>query len=79
MLIKWIQKLFLGSWLGRIVTLGLAAASGWLINQLGAPADLVADWVAASQKLIEAILPLLIAWLLGSARFNFALKQEPPK
>lgn len=63
--------------IGRLVVLALAAAGGWLAS-LNLPADITANWLATTKALIEAGVPLLLAWLLGLTRYRIALNKMPP-
>lgn len=76
-MLGWLKKLVLEKWLGRAILVAAAAASGYMVNKLGLPADSVANWVDASKELLAAALPLLVAWLLGMARQKVALDKFP--
>lgn len=74
---NWAQKALLEKWLGRIIVLGLAALSGFLIKQ-GLDQALVSTWVEATRPLLESLIPLILAWILGLIRHKIALNTEPP-
>lgn len=76
-IVPWIQKTLLEKWLGRAIVLFLAWMSGYLL-QVGLPEQVVTDWISATKPLIEALLPLLLAWLLATLRYKIALNKMPP-
>ena len=67
----------LEKWLGRLVVVGLAALSGFLISQ-GLDATVTATWIQATQDLLIQAIPIIIAWLFGLLRYNIALNKMPP-
>lgn len=71
-----LKKLVLEKWIGRLIVLALAAASGWLIKQ-GFDAQAVATWIEATRALLEAAIPLVIAWILSLVRYKIALNKLP--
>lgn len=73
----WLKKLVLEKWLGRAILVAAASASGYMVNELGLPADPVVHWIDASKELLNVALPLAVAWLLGMARQKVALDKFP--
>ena len=73
----WLKSALLEKWIGRAIIMGLTYLSAWM-SQMGIPEAVAAGWVEATRKLLEVILPLVIAWLLGMARQKIALNTMPP-
>ena len=76
-IMDWVYKQILEKWAGRVIVLALAAVSGWLAK-LNIDTSIIVNWVDATKALLEIVLPLLFAWLLGKVRLNKALNTEPP-
>jgi len=74
---NWFQRQLLEKALGRVIILALASLSGYLSAFV--PANILQDWVSATQRLAEILLPLALAWLLGKIRFSRALNTPAPK
>lgn len=74
----WLKSALLEKWAGRALIMGLTYVSAWL-SQMGIPEAVAAGWVEATKKLLEVVLPLILAWLLGMARQKVALNALPPK
>ena len=74
---EWLKKILIEKWLGRLIVVGLAALGGYLIK-VGFPADAVNNWIEATKAVVEAGIPILIAWLLGTLRYKVALNKLPP-
>lgn len=72
----WLQKQLVEKWLGRLVTIALAALAGWLSKYL--PADLVAHWADHTAEILMTALPLIIAAILDWIQHRVALKTMPP-
>lgn len=74
----WLKKMLLEKWVGRLIVLALAAVSGWLAK-LNVDEATIATWVEATRALLEVLLPILVAWIFGSARLKLALNTPPPE
>jgi protein-S-isoprenylcysteine O-methyltransferase Ste14 len=77
-MVEWLKKMLLEKWLGRAIVVGVAWIGGYLAQNFELPPNVVGNWVAATQALLEILLPILIAWALGTLRFNKALATIPP-
>ena len=70
--LDYIKSLVLTKYLGRVIILVLAMLSGWLLKAGVDPAT-CATWIEATRALLEALAPVLIAWVLGVIRHKIAL------
>ena len=73
-----LKKLLIEKWVGRLITIAVAGLGGVLVG-LGVETAVVNSWTAATQDLLSALVPIIIAIILDQLQHKVALNAPPPK
>ena len=74
---NWLKKILIEKWLGRLLTLGVAALGGVFVG-MGVDQGISATWVSATTDLVSALLPIVIAIVMQWIQHRVALAKMPP-